>query len=151
MSSSEPATICSLPIKIKCRRYKESLAHTGKLKHSMDFAVPESTRVYSALSGVVVFVKQNSRVGGPHRRYWYDGNRIVIRHRNGRYTAYEHLRYGGSRVKVGQRVRRGQFIGFSGNTGYSDGPHLHFELFHKPAEDECEGTTLRIRFNPIVR
>jgi murein DD-endopeptidase MepM/ murein hydrolase activator NlpD len=117
------------------------------LKHSIDFKISEGTPVYSALAGKVVFVKQDSDVGGPaKRKYWHLGNRIVIEHLNEEYTAYEHLRYRGSKVSEGQRVRTGQLIGYSGNTGYTYEPHLHFEVFVKPVKDKSEGSTLRPRF-----
>lgn len=124
-----------------------SSTHVGPLKHSVDFWCDEGTPIYAAAPGVVVWVKQDSNVGGPKRRYYFDGNRIVIRHQDGHYTAYEHLRHHGSKVVVGQRVRRGQVIGWSGNTGISAGPHLHFELFVDPSEDESEGQTVPVVFS----
>ena len=126
--------------------YKKSPAHVGSLKHSIDFFVREGTPIKASLGGKVVYVKQSSNVGGNHRRYWFKGNRIVIAHKNGEYTAYEHLKYKGSKVRVGQIVKKGQVIGYSGNTGYSSIPHLHFEVFDNPAKDESEGTTLKIVF-----
>ena len=125
---------------------KGSPAHKGRLKHSIDFIVPEGTPIHAALNGKVVYVKQDSKVGGPHRKYWFEGNRIVIKHKNDEYTAYEHLKYKGSKVRVGQVVRKGQLIGYSGNTGYSSGPHLHFEVFNNPSKDESEGMTLQVSF-----
>ena len=44
------------------------------------------------------------------------------------YTLYAHMKYGSVTVKVGDRVSRGQVIGYMGNTGYSFGAHLHFEV-----------------------
>jgi murein DD-endopeptidase MepM/ murein hydrolase activator NlpD len=139
----------SYPVKMKKGikiSYKKSPAHRGRLKHSVDFIVPEGTPIYAALGGKVIFVRQGSNVGGPHRRYWFKGNRVVIRHKNGEYTAYEHLRYRGAKVRKGQAVGRGQVIGYSGNTGYSWLPHLHFEVFDNPAKDETEGITLQVVF-----
>ncbi|HLD02722.1 MAG TPA: M23 family metallopeptidase [Candidatus Nanoarchaeia archaeon] len=125
---------------------KASPAHVGKLKHSLDFIVPEGTAIYAALDGKVVFVKQNSNQGGNSKKYWLMGNRIVIKHKNKEYTAYEHLKYKGSKVKRGQIVAKGRLIGYSGNTGFSNRPHLHFEVFTNPDSDEAEGETLQISF-----
>ncbi len=77
--------------------------------------VGDSVRV--AWDGVVRYAMMNR--GGY-------GNLIIVRHRNGLETYYAHL----SRIKVisGQRVSAGQVIGLGGNTGYSFGPHLHFEI-----------------------
>lgn len=107
----------------------ESPAHTGKLKYSIDYICKENTPLLATQSGEVVWVKQDSKIGGDDKKYWYDGNRIVIKHENEEYSAYEHLRYGGAKVNVGDKVKKGQVIGYSGNTGYTKGPHLHFEVF----------------------
>jgi len=141
----------ALPLKVRAPRIRGSPAHTGRLKHSIDFRVSEGTPVYSSLAGKVVYVKQDSNVGGPSKRkFWHLGNRIVIQHRNEEYTAYEHLLYRGARVSKAQRVRTGQLIGYSGNTGYSYEPHLHFEVFVRPNEDESEGSTLAPLFKNLA-
>lgn len=140
------SNVYSLPIKKRCSRPKGSPAHIGKLRYSIDFSVPESTPVYASLGGTIVFAKNDSMIGGPHKRYWSQGNRIVIRHKNGEYSAYEHLQYRSSKVRLGQKIRRGQKIGLSGTTGYSYGPHLHFEVFNKPISDESEGITVIPKF-----
>lgn len=125
---------------------KTSSAHKGKLKHSLDFYVPEGTPVRAALDGNVVWLKQNSKVGGIAKKYYYLGNRIVLKHKNNEYTAYEHLQYKSARVNLGQPVRRGQVIALSGNTGWSTRPHLHFEVFTNPDSDKSEGETLQVTF-----
>ena len=56
------------------------------------------------------------------------GNYVKIKHDNGMYTFYAHLKYGSVAVKVNQRVEKGQVLGAMGNTGYSFGAHLHFEV-----------------------
>ena len=126
---------------------EDILGQGGDLKHSVDFVVPQGTPIYAALDGTVVFVKQDSNIGGPNKKYWNDGNRIVIKHENGEYSAYEHLRYHGAMVQVSQNVKQDDVIGYSGNTGYSHKPHLHFEVFNNPTTDESEGVTLEINFH----
>jgi len=56
------------------------------------------------------------------------GNHIVIRHPNGLFTRYAHLYPDSIQVKVGQKIIRGQELGYMGNSGRSDTRHLHFEL-----------------------
>ena len=56
------------------------------------------------------------------------GNYVKIKHDNGYYTMYGHLKYNSVEVKVGDRVTKGQVIGFMGNTGHSNGAHLHWEV-----------------------
>lgn len=125
-----------------------SPAHKGKLEHAVDFACPEGTPIYAALEGEVAFVRQDSNVGGlDKKRFWNLGNRLVIRHANGEYTAYEHFRYHGALVRVGQRVRTGQRIAYSGNTGYTHGPHLHFEVYRYTGPDkDNDYETLAVKF-----
>lgn len=122
----------------------DSPSHEGRFKHSIDLYCREGTPVYATADGIVVWVNDNAKIGGPYRKYFNLGNRIVIRHKNDEYTAYEHLRYKGSKVRVGDRVKRKQQIAYSGNTGYSFGPHLHFEVFTAPLKDLSEGTTLEV-------
>jgi uncharacterized repeat protein (TIGR02543 family) len=85
-----------------------------------------STRIYAVMEGIVVFANDDD---DGH------GNRIIIYHpqAHGFRTSYSHLdtvAMGGFQVEVGQRVSAGQLIGLMGNTGNSDGNHLHFELIN---------------------
>ncbi len=92
--------------------------HTGQ-----DFAVPVGTRVRSAGHGRVTAVE----CGGAF------GINVVVRHGAHTYTQYAHL--SAVLVRPGQRVRAGQPIALSGNTGNSTGPHLHFEVRRGPGVD----------------
>jgi hypothetical protein len=67
------------------------------------------------------------------------GNHLGIKIAENRYAFYAHLQVGSIRVKVGQRVRRGQVIGLVGNNGNSVGPHLHFHVCDQNSLDGCEG------------
>lgn len=89
-----------------------------RIHKGTDFAVPVGTTVYASGDGVVDFV-------GPHGGH---GNFVRIRHSRTLQTAYAHLSGYGPAVVVGASVRQGQAIGFSGNTGLSSGPHLHYEV-----------------------
>lgn len=59
-------------------------------------------------------------------RVW--GNYVVIDHGHGEYSLYGHIRQGSSRVKIGQRVKRGDVVAAIGASGSSMFPHLHYEL-----------------------
>ncbi|ALC29238.1 M23 family metallopeptidase [Streptomyces bacillaris] len=95
-------------------------------KHSgQDFAVPVGTPVSAVHTGTVVKAGPNGAGDGPAY-----GNAVVIKHSNGKYSQYAHLSK--VNVKIGQKVKTGQKIALSGNTGNSSGPHLHFEIRTTP-------------------
>ena len=84
----------------------------------IDISMVVGTRLAASAPGQVVFVG-----GNPCCSYGYH---VIIRHENGYESLYAHLsRFN---VQVGQRVGAGDLIGWSGNTGRSTGPHLHFEI-----------------------
>lgn len=56
------------------------------------------------------------------------GNYVKLRHDNGYYTLYAHMSYGSVTVKVGDKVKKGQVLGYMGATGHTNGAHLHFEV-----------------------
>jgi len=93
-----------------------------KFHEGMDFSAKTGTPIYATGDGVV------SRADNTASGY---GNHIVIRHGYGYETLYGHL----SKYKchAGQRVKRGDIIGYVGSTGRSEAPHLHYEV-HKGGE-----------------
>ena len=92
--------------------YKTLRPHTG-----VDFTAPTGTPIYAPGNGVVTTVERN--------RHGY-GLMVVIDHGYGYETLYAHLSK--FNVRVGQQVKRGEIIGFVGNTGVSTAPHLHYEV-----------------------
>lgn len=96
------------------RRFHPVL-HVWKLHTGVDFGVPTGTAVHAAAGGVVV----HSGWLGAY------GNAVVIDHGGGVSTLYGHC--SSLSVRTGQSVTAGEVISYSGSTGYSTGPHLHFE------------------------
>ena len=78
--------------------------------------------VYAADDGVVYSTKDNDKSG----KSW--GNFVKIKHNDGTYTLYAHLR-DGIKVKKGQKVKQGDQVGNMGNTGKSGANHLHYEVY----------------------
>ncbi len=103
-------------------------SHFGENQYAVDFDLEVGTPVHAARSGIVVRVKEDSNVGGPSQRYAAYGNVVMVAHEDGSFGNYVHLRYGGAEVAVGDSVNAGDLIGYSGNTGVSSGPHLHFDV-----------------------
>lgn len=77
--------------------------------------------------GTVVSVINNCNVNTPEDAT-NPGNMVKIDHGNGYQTRYLHMAYGTVKVKVGDKVNKGQVLGYMGNTGNSFGAHLHFEV-----------------------
>lgn len=75
--------------------------------------------------GQVVEVRNNCNSFEPNGSY---GNYVKIKHSNGYYTLYAHMAYNSVRVSKGQRVPKGQLLGYMGATGTAYGGHLHFEV-----------------------
>ena len=103
--------------------------HSHKDELSLDFKMKSGTKIFAAREGIVVEVKIDSDRGGAKDEYLDEGNHIIIQHSDSSYAGYWHLETNGSLVKVGDPVQKGQFIGRSGNTGYSAFPHLHFYVY----------------------
>ncbi len=92
--------------------YKITKFHAG-----MDFTAPSGTEIYATGDGTVASVSSSKRGMGNH---------IIIDHGFGYTSIYAHL--DSFNVRAGQKVNRGDVIGFVGNTGMSIAPHLHYEI-----------------------
>ncbi len=90
---------------------KEKQFHNG-----IDLPVPVGTSVKSPMDGVVENVYFNS----------LGGNQLIVKHSNGFSTGYAHLTK--ALVKKGDKIKKGQSLALSGNTGRSTGPHVHFTM-----------------------
>jgi len=111
--------------------YPVSQSHdTGSHKQhdtwAWDFRMPEGTPVTAAADGVVRLARGDSTVGGCDAKYARFSNYVVVSHQEGLETQYLHFRQ--VVVKPGDRVKAGDLLGYSGNTGWSCGAHLHFKV-----------------------
>lgn len=115
--------------------YNGSFSHSSDYsRYAIDFNMKVGDTVYSAEDGYVVGVIKDYKERGSTPDWRDYSNFITLFHpRNGLYTQYVHLMHDGAFVKVGDSVKKGQPIGLSGMTGYTSGPHLHFNVL-KPGK-----------------
>lgn len=97
--------------------------YTTGSHNGVDLAVPIGTPVKTVESGTIMGFDNTDKY--PGCRSW--GGWVLVKHDNGLSTLYAHL--SSNIVSVGQRVEKGQVIAYSGNTGISTGPHLHFTVY----------------------
>jgi len=97
---------------------RHPISRVVKMHQGVDFSAPRGTPIIAAGDGVVVHAKWNSGYG----------RQTLIRHANGYRTSYSHQHRFSKGIRPGARVRQGQIIGQVGSTGYSTGPHLHYEV-----------------------
>ncbi len=97
---------------------RHPISRVVKMHQGVDFSAPRGTRIVAAGNGVV---EKAGWAGGY-------GRQTIIRHANGYKSSYNHQHRIAKGVRPGARVRQGQIIGQVGSTGYSTGPHLHYEV-----------------------
>ncbi len=116
---------------------RNASVYGGRAYHpGVDFGVPRGTPIYAPLTGVVRATGNTDAVPGCYS--W--GKWTLLDHANGLSTLYAHQDL--ISVTPGQKVVTGEIIGYTGNTGYSTGPHLHFSVYAK------SGVNVR-KFNEI--
>lgn len=116
---------------------RNASVYGGRAYHpGVDFGTPRGTPIYAPLSGTIRATGNTDLVPGCYS--W--GKWTLLDHANGLTTLYAHQDV--ISVTPGQSVKTGDIIGYSGNTGFSTGPHLHFTVYAK------EAVTVR-RFNEI--
>ena len=126
---------------LKGKRYKvlqgqnSNFTHKGDFaRYAIDFKMNVGQEVCAIREGLVIKVKEDSNIGGRDKKYRDKANLIIIAHPDGTFAQYVHLKKDGVLVNKGQTVKKGQVIGYSGNTGMSTEPHLHFAVY-KPTKN----------------
>jgi murein DD-endopeptidase MepM/ murein hydrolase activator NlpD len=119
-----------------------SFSHQGT--HAFDFALAIGTPVLAARRGVVTRVIDGFTKCCLPPEEGHKMNGVIVEHRDGTYAVYAHLRVG-IPVKEGERVKARQLIAYSGNTGVSFAPHLHFEVNRRDEAGAVEGIEFRFR------
>ncbi len=119
-------------------------SHNDAMLYAVDFPTPENTTITAALPGIVIQVIEHNTGGCPSSECANQSNLIIIDHGDSTYGMYAHLTHNGALVDVGDSIHQGQEIALSGNTGWSTGPHLHFEV------KDIYGQSIPIRFHELA-
>lgn len=144
----------ALPFKKKdlIKTISHPKAHFAHFKYAIDFIFPEGTILLAPKTGKVVDIKIDSKIGGADPKYnnMKYLNYMTIQHDNDEFSQYGHLKYKGSLVKIGDKVKQGQPIALSGNTGFTTAPHLHFHVF-KLNNSKVGWESLKVKFKEKIQ
>ena len=121
--------------------FAKSGAYGGNAHNGIDLRASVGTPIYTSLSGVVQATGNTDAIPGC---YSY-GKWVLIKHYNGLSTLYAHLSL--MKVSEGQTLLTGDIIGYSGNTGYSTGPHLHYTVYASDAVEIVRLGDIKTRTN----
>ena len=106
-------------------------------RYALDFEMKEGDTICGVSDGYVVGSVAGYSKGGKSKKWEAYGNFLTLYHPEGNfYTQYVHLQHNGILVKLSERIKQGQPIALSGNTGYSTVPHLHFNVLIPTNETE---------------
>ena len=96
--------------------------------NAVDIAMPQGTPVVAAREGVVEALAMHHGAHADEEPLTYEGNFVRVRHADGTAAIYAHLKHRGVAVAVGETVKTGQLLAYSGATGDVEEPHLHFAV-----------------------
>lgn len=119
------------------------VTHKGAFSYSYDFDMEPGTPILAARGGVVVSVVEQHPENTNRSRH---ANYVVIRHEDGQHSRYMHLQTDGVTVAEGDTVSAGDLIAYSGNSGRSSKPHLHFDVTNGCGRVSSRCPTLPVTF-----
>ncbi|WP_103071173.1 M23 family metallopeptidase [Aquimarina sediminis] len=121
--------------------YNGSISHQNE--NALDFKMPIGTKIYAARGGVVIDIEESYRKSCTTSECAKYNNFILVYHNDGTFAEYTHIKKDGAKVKIGDHIKIGQFIGYSGDVGWATGPHLHFIVFFQRLKERI---TLKTKF-----
>jgi murein DD-endopeptidase MepM/ murein hydrolase activator NlpD len=138
--------VYDLPYKTH-ENYTVSQGYNGTFSHqnenSLDFLMPIGTEITAVRDGIVINLIDNNNKNCPTKDCMKFNNVILIYHSDNTFAEYAHLKLKGAKVKVGDKITKGQVIGLSGNVGWSTAAHLHLVIFKQGIEKR---ETLKTKF-----
>ncbi len=124
-----------------------SQGYNGNTSHqnenALDFKMPIGTKIYAARDGIVIDVEESYSKSCTSSECAKYNNFILVYHSDGTFAEYTHIKKDGAKVKAGDQIKMGQFIGYSGDVGWATGPHLHFIVFFQRIKERI---TLKTKF-----
>ena len=128
---------------------KTGKTHKGEGKANEDYYA-FGKQILAPTDGVVTDVISGVRDNTPGSMNPYSalGNAVLIRHREHEVSVLAHFKQGSIKVKVGDKVKKGQLIGLCGNSGNSSEPHLHYHLQNTPIIQD--GTGIKCIFDELI-
>ena len=107
--------------------------------------MPVGTPILAPQSGIIIEVVDRYQKWGPSEKYKNYLNYLTILHKNNECSQICHLAKGSARVKVGDKVKKGEILAKTGYSGWMTEPHLHFIVFRQ-ARNKAGFKSLKIRF-----
>ena len=101
------------------------------MSHCIDFSMPEGTPILAIDSGMVTRCETRFSKNYKDKKGVGKANKIAVLHGNGETSLYVHLKWRSARFHKDAKVKKGQVIALSGETGYATYPHLHFGIFDR--------------------
>jgi murein DD-endopeptidase MepM/ murein hydrolase activator NlpD len=130
VTNNSDTYVYNLPF-AKSKEYRVVQGYGGLFSHknaaAIDFSMPVGTPIHAAREGKVYSYQDKYKKGGPFAKFKNQSNYIIIKHPDGSFGCYWHLKQNGVVVKKGG-IEKGQLIGYSGRTGFVLYPHLHFSV-----------------------
>jgi len=97
--------------------------------NALDFWMPIGSKVCASREGIVIKTEASHTKNCFKKKCAKYNNYVIVKHTDGTFSNYLHLDTNRVVVKEGEKIEKGQLLGYSGNTGYSGGPHLHFSVY----------------------
>lgn len=117
----------------KGKTYLVFQGYNGNFSHqnqnSLDFNLKEGEKIFASREGKVVALEEKNNTKCAQKECAKYNNFIRILHTDGTFGDYAHLKNNGVAVNLGDEIQKGQLIGYSGETGWATGPHLHFSVY----------------------